>query len=201
MEEKYKQLQKIVVATKNEGKLQEICELLTDVVPIILSYKDIDWVSPMETGKTFAENAFIKAYHVATTTGLPALADDSGLCITKLNDFPGIFSARWANNKKGFIAAIEKVERELQGANSKAFFCSVISLCFPDGIHFEFEGIMYGNIAFPSQGPIIGYESIFIPDGYSCSLSSLPSKERQKIHYRTLAINKLNMFIKQNFNK
>ena len=193
--------QKIVIATKNEGKLQEICDLLANVIPVMLTYKDIDWISPEETGSTFAENAFIKASHVARATGLPALADDSGLCITKLNGAPNIFSARWAKEGSGFVSAIERVHKELNGAMSDAVFKSVVSICLPDNEHFEFEGIMHGNIVFPSQGPIIGYESIFVPDGYLCSLSSLPEKERQKKHYRTIAIKKFENFIKDNINK
>lgn len=190
--------QKIVIATKNEGKLQEICDLLSDVASVMLTYKDIDWGTPEETGSTFAENAFIKARHVATATGLPALADDSGLSITKLNGAPNIFSARWAKGGTDFVSAIERIQKDLNGLKSDAVFKSVISLCLPNDKHFEFEGIMHGNIVFPSQGPIIGYESIFVPDGYLCSLSSLSEKERQKIHYRTVAINKLKKFIKRN---
>ena len=194
-------LHKIVIATKNEGKLHEIRDLLSDVISGVLTYKDIDWVSPEETGNTFAQNAFIKAHHVATATGLPALADDSGLCIMKLNGAPNTFSARWAKDGTDFVSGIERIQKELNGSKSKAVFKSVISLCLPNNEHFEFEGTLYGNIVFPSQGPIIGYESIFVPDGYLCSLSSLPEKERQKIHYRTIAINKLKKFITHYTNK
>lgn len=192
-------LKNLIIATKNDGKLQEMIVSLSEIIPSILTYKDANWDTPEETGHSFVENATIKARHVAIITGLPALADDSGLCIEKLNGAPNIFSARLAEECNGFDGAIEKIKKDLNGQESRARFISALCLFLPDGTHHEFCGTLYGNINFPPQGPTIGYESIFIPDGYNTSLSALAPNIRENIHYRTLAIKELKKFIKDDF--
>lgn len=192
-------LKNLIIATKNDGKLQEMIVSLSDIIPSILTHKNVNWDTPEETGQSFAENSIIKARHVAITTGFPALADDSGLCIEKLNDAPSIFSARLAEEHQGFDGAIAQLNKELKGQESRAKFISVLCLYLPDGTHYEFSGTLYGNIKFPPQGPTIGYESIFIPDGHDTALSALAPSIREKIHYRTLAIEKFKAFIKNDF--
>src|ERR687883_2051871 len=105
---------KVVIATHNPGKLREMAELLAPYGVEAVSAGGLGLPEPAETGTMFAENAAIKAHAAAQAAGLPALADDSGLCVDALDGAPGLFSARWAGAAKDFAAAMQRVERELQ---------------------------------------------------------------------------------------
>ena len=124
---------KLLVASGNSGKVREITELLKPFDIEVLSAKDFNLEEPEETGSSFIENAQIKAKYYGDKTGLPALADDSGLCVTALGGKPGIYSARWAGAEKDFTLAMKKIESELENHKDKsAYFACALSLYWPD---------------------------------------------------------------------
>lgn len=147
-----------VIATHNKGKLVEFRRLLE---PMGIEAVTMDITEPEETGKTFAENAFIKAEAACRETGLPAVADDSGLCVDYLGGAPGIYSARFAEPGKRRLTVLEKlkgVPEEQRGAH----FVSAVCCVFPNGDRIEAEGKCFGKIAFESRGENgFGYDSIF----------------------------------------
>lgn len=147
-----------VIATHNKGKLVEFRRLLE---PMGIEAVTMDISEPEETGKTFAENAFIKAEAACRETGLPAVADDSGLCVDYLGGAPGIYSARFAEPGKRRLTVLEKlkgVPEEQRGAH----FVSAVCCVFPNGDRIEAEGKCFGKIAFESRGENgFGYDSIF----------------------------------------
>lgn len=149
---------KYVIATHNKGKLVEFQRLLE---PMGIEAVTMDISEPEETGKTFAENAFIKAQAACKETGLPAVADDSGLCVDYLDGAPGIYSARFAEPGKRRLTVLEKlkgVPEEKRGAH----FVSAVCCVFPNGDRIEAEGKCFGKIAFESRGENgFGYDSIF----------------------------------------
>src|SRR5262245_58112459 len=137
---------RVVVATHNPGKLKEIGELLAPFGVAAISAGDPGLAEPAGTGKSFAENAQIKAMAAAKAAQLPALADDSGLVVAALGGEPGIYSARWAGEKKDFGQAMRIVEEKLeaQGATTldarRAAFVAALCLAWPDGVAEPFEG-------------------------------------------------------------
>lgn len=149
---------KYVIATHNKGKLVEFQRLLE---PMGIEAVTMDISEPDETGRTFAENAFIKAEAACKETGLPAVADDSGLCVDYLGGAPGIYSARFAEPGKRRLTVLEKlkgVSEEQRGAH----FVSSVCCVFPNGDKIEAEGKCFGRIAFESRGENgFGYDSIF----------------------------------------
>src|ERR1700759_528612 len=135
---------RLVAATHNSGKLRELRELLAPYGVDLVSAGELGLPEPEETGQTFAENATLKAVAAARASGLPALSDDSGLCVEALGGAPGIYSARWAGDSKDFAAAMARVETELTKVGSpqpwRAYFISALVLAWPDD-HLElFEG-------------------------------------------------------------
>ena len=149
---------KYVIATHNKGKLVEFQRLLE---PMGIEAVTMDISEPDETGRTFAENAFIKAEAACKETGLPAVADDSGLCVDYLGGAPGIYSARFAEPGKRRLTVLEKlkgVSEEQRGAH----FVSSVCCVFPNGDKIEAEGKCFGRIAFESRGENgFGYDPIF----------------------------------------
>ena len=149
---------KYVIATHNKGKLVEFQRLLE---PMGIEAVTMDIEEPEETGTTFRENAFIKAEAACRETGLPAVADDSGLCVDYLDGAPGIYSARFAEPGKRRLTVLEKlkgVPEEQRGAH----FVSAVCCVFPNGDRIEAEGKCFGKIAFESRGENgFGYDSIF----------------------------------------
>lgn len=158
---------KLVIASHNAGKVREIGDLLAPYSVEVVSAGALGLDEPEETGTTFPENADLKARAAALASGLPALADDSGLAVRALDGAPGIYSARWAGPSKDFRAAMEKVERELQGESDRgaAFICA-LSLCWPDGHCETFEGRVDGTLVWPPRGERgFGYDPVFLPGG------------------------------------
>ena len=139
---------RVIIATHNEGKLNEFKDLLRPYTSKIVSAGQLGLPSPEETGVTFAENAILKAKAASLATGSVALADDSGLCVTALNDQPGIYSARWAEPGKDFNNAMQRVQDELGDATDRsAYFICVLALYWPDGHSECIEGRIYGTLA------------------------------------------------------
>ena len=160
---------KLVLASHNAGKLKEIAPLVTPFGVEPISAGALGLPEPEETGDTFIANAALKALAAATATGLPALADDSGLTVVALGGAPGLYSARWAGEAKDFALAMARVEREWRdsGSNDRgaAFVCA-LALAWPDGHVETFEGRIFGELVFPPRGDRgFGYDPIFIPEG------------------------------------
>ena len=177
---------RLVAATHNAGKLREIRELLAPWRRDVASAGELNLPEPDETGDSFAANAVLKAQAAAQAAGLPALADDSGLCVAALGKAPGIYSARWANGSKDFAGAIARVEQELIASAApppwRAHFVSVLALAWPDG-HLEvFEGRVDGALRFPPAGDQgFGYDPIFWPDGFERGFGQMSSVEKHGI--------------------
>ena len=188
---------KLVVATHNPGKVVEINTLIAPYGLEAIAAGALGLPEPDETGTMFASNARIKARAAADAAGLPALADDSGLCIDALDGAPGIFSARWGGTSKDFSAAMERVNRELElrGArlpsDRSAHFVSALCLSWPGGEDQIFEGRAFGEVVWPPRGNLgFGYDPIFVPDGYKQTFGELDAAEKDRISHRARAFDK-----------
>jgi len=176
---------RVVIATHNSGKLEEMRGLLAPYGLEVVSAADLDLPEPDETGLTFGENARIKAFAAANATGLPAFADDSGLCVEALGGAPGLYTARWAGPEKDFGAAMARVEDELReaGANlpdqRRGYFISALCLAWPDGHSEDFEGVIEGTLIWPPRGPAgFGYDPMFQPDGHERTFGEMTGEEK-----------------------
>ena len=191
---------KIVVATHNAGKVVEIGALLEPLGTQTVSAGELGLPEPEETGLTFKANAELKALAAATASGLPALADDSGLAVAALNGEPGIYSARWAETEGGrdFGHAMQLVENELQarGAtsadNRAAYFVAALTLAWPDGHTETFESHFHGTLVWPPRGNNgFGYDSMFQPDGYDVTCGEMDPDQKHAISHRAMAFAQL----------
>ncbi|MBB4075932.1 XTP/dITP diphosphohydrolase [Bartonella fuyuanensis] len=179
---------KLVIATHNMGKLREITALVAPFSLVIQSAKELGLPEPKETGKTFEENAYIKAFSAAKNTGLPALSDDSGLEVDALDGAPGVYTADWAIQADGtcnFPKAMKKIENELQkvGAREKnqrkCRFISVICVAWPDTHADYFRGCVEGTFIWPPRGNKgFGFDPIFLPDGYENTFGEMSTKQK-----------------------
>lgn len=187
---------KLVVASHNEGKVREIRALLAPYGIEPVSAKSLDLPEPEETGTTFVGNAELKAMQAADLSGLPALADDSGLCVEALNGDPGIFSARWAGESKDFGLAMRLVEDNLQklgpDVDRDAHFICALALAWPDG-HVEwFEGRVDGLLVWPPRGENgFGYDPMFLPDGHEQTFGEMAADEKTPLTHRADAFRQL----------
>ena len=184
---------KLVIASHNKGKIVEIRELLGAYVGDIVSAGDLGLPEPDETGTTFIANAELKARASALGSGLPALADDSGLAVTALGGDPGIYSARWAGPEKDFDMAMRKIETLLAGhADRSATFVCALSLAWPDGHCETVEGTVKGSLIWPPKGDNgFGYDPIFVADGYLESFGEMEPEAKHAISHRADAFRKL----------
>ncbi len=184
---------RIVVASHNEGKVREIGELLGPLGLQPISAASLDLPEPEETGVTFAENALIKARAAAEASGLPALADDSGLEVFSLGGAPGVYSARWAGPKRDFDMAMALVERELaEQTNRGARFVCALALVRPDAPDIVCEGEVRGEIVWPPRGKNgFGYDPIFVPAGDGRTFGEMPAAEKHAVSHRARAFAKL----------
>ena len=183
----------IVLATHNIGKVKEMQTILAPFGVTVLSADDLKLSEPEENGKTFIENARIKAVSAAKEANMPALADDSGLCVHALDNRPGIYSARYNEPKKnGFMYAMERLNAELGNTKDRSahFSCAVV-IAWPDGDTEEFEGRVDGRLCWPAKGKNgFGYDPMFVPDGFDLSFAELPAEEKNKISHRARALKK-----------
>jgi XTP/dITP diphosphohydrolase len=173
---------KIVAATHNKGKLVELRELLGPHGLEVVGAGELELPEPEETGDSFVANALIKARAAAERSGLPALSDDSGLCVEALGGAPGIFSARWAKNGD-FAAAMERIGREVTASGAtppfRGHFISALAICWPDGHVETFEGRVDGDLVFPPRGTAgFGYDPCFKPDGHDRTFGEMTSLEK-----------------------
>ncbi len=183
---------KLVLATRNQGKITEFRRILEELAPgqieLIGVDKFPDLVDVEETGTSFEENSLLKARYTSQATGLPAIADDSGLCVDALNGDPGIFSARWAGVHGNDQANLEKVLEQLKDVPDQkrtAHFKCVASLVLPDGREQVAEGRFEGHILHTPVGENgFGYDPIFQPLGLSISSAQMSAQEKDLVSHR-----------------
>jgi XTP/dITP diphosphohydrolase len=179
---------RVVIATHNAGKLVEMRELLAPFGVEAVSAGELSLPEPEETGTMFAENAAIKALAAAEASGLPAFADDSGLCVDALDGAPGLFSARWAGASKDFSGAMARILSELdrRGAtNRRAHFVSALVLAWPDGHTELFEGRVFGDLVEPRGTAGFGYDPMFRPDGFERTFGEISSEEKHGVDWQS----------------
>lgn len=186
---------RVAVASHNPGKARELAQLLAPFGVETVSAAALGLPAPEETGATFAANAELKARAAAEASGLPALADDSGLVVAALDGRPGIRSARWAGPGKDFAVAMRRVERELEGklaADRRAHFVAALALCWPDGGCRTFEGRVHGTLVWPPRGDHgFGYDPMFVPDGHKRTFGEMEPAAKHAISHRAAAFRKL----------
>lgn len=181
----------LVVASHNAGKVREIFALLAPFGIAVKGAAELGLIEPAETGETFAENAILKARTAALAAKRPALADDSGLAVMALAGAPGIFSARWAGEKRDFALAMSKVERALDHLKEKdrsAKFVCALALSDADGNTQVFEGEVNGQLTFPPRGDKgFGYDPIFVADGMNETFGEIDPVQKHAISHRARA--------------
>ena len=187
---------KIILATKNKGKIKDF-EKLTDKMDIeVLSILDnIDFPDVVEDGKTFEENSAKKALEIAKYTGIVTVSDDSGLCVDILNGEPGIYSARYSGEDGNDEKNIEKLLKNLSDVEKndrKAHFVSVVSIAFPDGTVKSFRGETQGEILFEKEGNNgFGYDPVFYSYDVEKSVGVATIEEKKSVSHRGRAFEKL----------
>ena len=189
---------RLLVATHNSGKLEEIADLLSDHAINVIGAADLGLDEPEEIGPDFVANAKIKAHAASRATGLPALADDSGIEIDALGGAPGVHTADWAETSCGrdFVLAMTRAYSALVQSGAvqpwTARFCCAFALAWPDGHSETFEGYMNGRITWPMRGDQgHGYDPIFQPDGHDITFGQMTLLEKNRISHRADAFRKL----------
>ncbi len=192
---------KLLIASNNKDKIEELSHYFAvnklDIK--LVTPKELKISEPEETEKTFAGNAELKARYYGEKSGLPALADDTGVCIEALGGLPGVHTAMWAGPDKDFKVGMTRIQRELKlvGCKEKlpaAYCVCVLSLYWPEDGHIEsFEGVIHGNLNFDLRdAPGFGFQPIFVPEGEKKSFGLMTQKERDRVgHHRIKAFKKL----------
>lgn len=193
----------LVIATHNAGKLKEISALLAPHGVKCISAGSLGLPEPAETGTTFVQNALLKARAAAEASGLPSLADDSGLSVNALDGRPGVYTADWAERQwfegdpsRDWYMAMGKVEGMLQqkgpdADRSCAFHC-VLAIAWPDGEHAVYEGTAPGTLTWPPRGEMgFGYDPVFVPKGRDQTFAEIAPEEKHAISHRADAFAKL----------
>ncbi|WP_033920457.1 RdgB/HAM1 family non-canonical purine NTP pyrophosphatase [Sphingomonas sp. 37zxx] len=187
---------RLVIASHNPGKVREIRALLGPLGIEPVSAAELDLPEPEETGTTFVANAELKAMQAADLSGLPALADDSGLCVEALGGDPGIFSARWAGPSKDFDLAMQLVEDKMAAIEPApgrdAHFICALALAWPDG-HVEwFEGRVDGVLVWPPRGDQgFGYDAMFLANGETETFGEMDPARKHAMSHRADAFGQL----------
>ncbi len=183
---------RLVIASHNQGKIEEISALLAPFAIDAVAAGALGIPEPEEIGDSFEANAALKARAAAEASGLPALADDSGLVVPALNGAPGIYSARWAGPAKDFGAAMQRVHCELGDRDRSARFVAVLALAWPGGGLHLFRGEVSGGLVWPPRGERgFGYDPMFVPEGGSETFGEMEPAEKHKISHRARAFAKL----------
>jgi XTP/dITP diphosphohydrolase len=203
---------KLVIASHNEGKVREIRDLLGPYGIEPVSAAELDLPEPDEIGTTFVDNADLKARQAADLSGLPALSDDSGLCVEALGNRPGIYSARWAiaenarvdpaaspgeiQGDRDFARAMQRVHDELEAlgpdASRNAHFVCALAVVWPDGRSEWFEGRVDGTLVWPPRGQHgFGYDAMFLPEGGELTFGEMDAEAKHAVSHRAVAFRKL----------
>ncbi len=183
----------LVIASHNEGKVAEFRVLMTPFGVHLRSAAELSLPEPEETGDSFRANAALKARAAAECSGIPSLADDSGLVVTALDGAPGIYSARWGGPEKDFAVAMSRVHDELgDHPDRSAHFIAALSLCWPDGHIETVEGRVDGTLAWPARGNLgFGYDPMFVPNGHSLTFGEMAPDAKDAISHRADAFAQL----------
>lgn len=189
---------RLVVATHNKGKLEEISALLEPFSVTVVSAGELGLAEPEETENSFIGNARIKAHFAAKASGLPALADDSGITVDGLRGAPGVYTADWAETPTGrdFVMAMTRTWAELEAVaapypRNAQFRCTLV-MAWPDGHDEVFEGVMPGQVVWPMRGNQgHGYDPIFQPEGFDATFGEMDRWEKNRISHRADAFRKL----------
>ena len=191
-----KKINSIVIASQNPGKIKEMLPFIKKLNTKIYFAKDFKLKEPKEDGSNFVENALKKSRYVNNKTKKVSIADDSGLVIPSLQGKPGIFSARWAGEKKDFNRAIKKVNNMLYKKKTNAYYISVLAISWNKKKEEIFIGKIFGSLTWPPRGNLgFGYDPIFIPKGYSKTFGELSNKVKNNISHRVIAFKKLLNFL------
>lgn len=189
---------RILIATHNAGKLEEMQELFAPLGITVVGAKELYLEEPEETEDTFIGNARIKAHAAVKATGLPALADDSGIQVAALDNAPGVYTADWAETPNGrdFVMAMHKTHDLLEKANAShpraARFCATLVLAWPDGHDEIVEGFVDGTFVWPMRGETgHGYDPIFQPIGQTRTFAEMSHDEKNSMSHRADALKKL----------
>jgi XTP/dITP diphosphohydrolase len=190
---------RLVLASHNQGKVRELDVLLKPLRIEVIASAALGLPEPVEDGDSFAANARIKAHAAAKASGLPALADDSGVVVQALDGKPGVHSARWAEPGKDFARAMARVRDELvmrygsfEGADRAAAFVAVLCLAWPDGHEELALGRVEGVLVDPPRGAGgFGYDPMFQPDGHSLTFAEMPAEQKQALSHRGRAFRRL----------
>ncbi len=189
---------RLLVATHNKGKLEEIADLLKPFGVAVVGAAEMGLPEPEETGTTFVENARIKAHAAAQATGLPALSDDSGLAVDALDGAPGVYTADWAETESGrdFVVAMEKTHAAVLATGKPqpwtARFCCTLVLAWPDGHDEVFPGAVEGRLTWPLRGDLgHGYDPMFVPEGFDITFGEMDRWEKNRMSHRADAFQKL----------
>jgi XTP/dITP diphosphohydrolase len=191
-----------VLATHNAGKVREFQELLAPLAIRIVTAGDYGLVEPEETGLTFEENAILKAEAACQASGKISLADDSGLCVTALGGDPGIYSARWAGEKKDFASAMARVAASLKDTGvevtgAAAYFVCVLAVAQVGKPTLTFRGEVHGTLIYPPRGERgFGYDPMFIANGHTRTFGEMEPVEKHAISHRADAFRKFSEWLK-----
>lgn len=183
----------LLIATHNAGKLEEMRQLLAPRGLRVVSAAEKGLAVPEETEDSFVGNARIKAHAAAAATGLPALADDSGLCVDALGGLPGVWTADWAEGPGGrdFLRAMARTREALGDAPQPwgaEFRCTLV-LAFPDGSDEVYEGVVRGHLVWPIRGALgHGYDPMFVPEGEDRTFAEMSSAEKNALSHRARAL-------------
>ena len=189
-------MKKLLLATRNKGKIEEFRRILEEIAPGEIELVGLDQFPDLpdveETGSTFEENALLKARQMSAATGLPAIADDSGLCVDALGGDPGIFSARWSgvhgDDEANLLKVLDQM-KEVKGGDRSAYFICVAALALVDGTSKCEEGRFLGRLLDHPVGENgFGYDPIFSPHGYTISSAQMSAEEKDAISHRGKAL-------------
>jgi XTP/dITP diphosphohydrolase len=191
-------MKQLLLATHNTGKIQEFKALLAPLNIEILSAADYRLIEPAETGVTFEENAAIKAVAGMKATGLPSLADDSGICVPALKDAPGVYTADWAGVPRNWMNAMGRVHDEIGASTDRrAYFVSLLALCLPNGDMKYFRGEVWGELVWPVRGAQgFGFDPMFKPDGHDQTFAEMKPELKNKLSHRAKALDQLLLWLR-----
>ena len=193
---------KIILASKNNGKVKEFKEILSKFNIEVISLLDLDFNDEIvEDGTTFESNALIKAKTIYDLYHLPVISDDSGLCVDALNGAPGVYSARYGGVETD-LDRTNLVLKHMEGvSNRNAYFHCSIVLYLSEGNYKHFEGRVYGDLDYKVKGENgFGYDVIFIPKGYSDNFGKIDSEIKNQISHRANALKSLIKYLENDFN-
>ena len=192
--------EKFVLATHNQEKILQVHHILQGMDITILEAGALGLPEPEENGHSFAENSMIKAKAASEATGLPVVADDSGLCVEAINGDPGIYSARWAGPNKDYEGATQRILEGIKNSptpdNFRATMVCCVTWYWPDGTHEVFENYVHGTMVYPGRGDNkFGFQPYYVPDGLTCTMGEMTHQEIEAINHRGKSFRQLKEYL------